>query len=956
MHTHLRKLIALLENAGIWDKEYEEVLRKIGEDCDLCKQFAKTPPRPVVGLPMASRFNEKVAMDLKQWQRKWILHLVDMFTRFTVSVFIERKRTSDVIDKIMMNWVGAGFGVMEGILTDNGGEFSSDETREVSSILNVILNTTAAESPFQNGLCERIHAVTDTMLLKLQAEHPNISIEVLLCWACNARNALQMWHGYSSYQLVFGKNPNLPNIMTDNLPALKGATWSKVLFNHLNALHSARQAYIKSESEERVRRALRHKIRASEQHFVNGDKVFYKRPGKEKWLGPGKVVFQDGKVVFVRHGGVFVRVSPNHLIKDTKEALIVPTDVGEKSNVREKAEEVEDLPDESDEEPSQASEECASRTTEATSDHVPSTEKEKDNTKQNDNFQRSFPKKGDQIQIKTGDDWEEVTVTGRGGKASGKWKNWYNIEKGDEKSSADLGEKEWRYSSEAVEKVNVVSVPKEEHMKEECIKAKESELQKLKNFDAFEIVEDHGQFRISSTWVMTSKGNEIRARLVARGFEEELEIRKDSPTIGRSTLRLFLAVAANENWRIRSTDIQSAFLQGKVLERDVYMTPPKEAGVRKGMLWKLKHCLYGLNDAARKFYLSVEECLLQAGCGKSKLDPALFYYHIDDKLCGMIACHVDDFAHVGNEIFHQNVLKKVYARFIVSSIEDGAFKYIGFHLKQSHNGSIILDQDEYVSDISNTTMASERKQMAEQELTREEYTTMRSVVGKLNWVVQGTRPDLAFDMIELSTKLKKAKVADLSRAIKCIKKLKYEDSSNMIFGPLKKSDKWRIVVFTDASHANLSDGTGSMGAHVGFLVDEHENCSTLTWQAGKIKRVVRSTLGAEALSLVEGIEDAIYLKHILCELFVKRSDVVIDAFVDNRDVVDAIYSTKSVDDKRLRIDVAALKEYVSTGDVNSVRWCPGSVQLADGMTKKGAKVSNLMNILRTGRLDMNNWR
>ena len=48
---------------------------------------------------------------------------------------------------------------------------------------------------------------------------------------------------------------------------------------------------------------------------MNGDLVFYKREGREKWLGPGKVVFQDGKVVFVRHGSVFVRVSPNRLCK-----------------------------------------------------------------------------------------------------------------------------------------------------------------------------------------------------------------------------------------------------------------------------------------------------------------------------------------------------------------------------------------------------------------------------------------------------------------------------------------------------------------------------------------------------------------------------------------------------------------------------------------------------------------
>lgn len=37
---------------------------------------------------------------------------------------------------------------------------------------------------------------------------------------------------------------------------------------------------------------------------------------QNRWLGPGKVVCQDGKlIVSMRHGGVFIRVSPNRLIK-----------------------------------------------------------------------------------------------------------------------------------------------------------------------------------------------------------------------------------------------------------------------------------------------------------------------------------------------------------------------------------------------------------------------------------------------------------------------------------------------------------------------------------------------------------------------------------------------------------------------------------------------------------------
>ena len=61
-----------------------------------CRMYAKTPAKPVVSMPMAYRFNEKVAMDLKSWKGQYILHMIYIFTRFSVSVFIKEK-TSGMI-------------------------------------------------------------------------------------------------------------------------------------------------------------------------------------------------------------------------------------------------------------------------------------------------------------------------------------------------------------------------------------------------------------------------------------------------------------------------------------------------------------------------------------------------------------------------------------------------------------------------------------------------------------------------------------------------------------------------------------------------------------------------------------------------------------------------------------------------------------------------------------------
>ena len=148
-HQSKKRLQCLLQDAGKWEPAYQEVLDIIYDNCEICKKYKVTPARPAVALPMASRFNGKVCMDLKKWDSRWILHLIDMFSRFSVSVFVERKTAKDILNKIMQNWIGAAFGVMEGILSDNGGEFTSEEIREVCSILNVTIATTGAEALFR---------------------------------------------------------------------------------------------------------------------------------------------------------------------------------------------------------------------------------------------------------------------------------------------------------------------------------------------------------------------------------------------------------------------------------------------------------------------------------------------------------------------------------------------------------------------------------------------------------------------------------------------------------------------------------------------------------------------------------------------------------------------------------------------------------------------------------------
>ena len=313
-HASSQKLIDLLKDAKVWNPNFKDKMDQICKKCDICKQYAKTPARSVVSFPLASSFNEVVSLDLKQWDGGYILHMIDVWSRYSMSTFIEKKMPQLVIDSLMKRWI-AIFGVMKGIISDNGGEFTAEEMMDVASKLGVRLLTTAAKSPHQNGLNERVHYIVDSMLYKLRLQFPKVKLDVLLGWANMAKNSIHMNHGFSSHQLVFGSNPTLPNILTDELPALDDCTISEVFAQHLKCLHSARQLFIQSESDERIRRALRHKTRNTNERFSHGDEVYYKKDGSARWLGPARVMFQDGKVIFVRHGSYLMRVTPNRLVK-----------------------------------------------------------------------------------------------------------------------------------------------------------------------------------------------------------------------------------------------------------------------------------------------------------------------------------------------------------------------------------------------------------------------------------------------------------------------------------------------------------------------------------------------------------------------------------------------------------------------------------------------------------------
>ena len=205
-----------------------------------------------------------------------------------------------------MQWISR-FSAPHQILTDNGWEFNNEDFQSMGENYNVKEMCTASESPWSNGICERLNAVLGDNVAEIISDS-QCDVATALTWAVSTRNALQNNHGFSPNQLVYGFNPSIPNVFENQMPALESKTTLDVVANNFNAMKVAREAFIKNESNERIRRALLHNVRCDKlEDLQNGDEVFYKRNNEDTWRGPGVVIGKDGKQVLVQQGGTYVR-------------------------------------------------------------------------------------------------------------------------------------------------------------------------------------------------------------------------------------------------------------------------------------------------------------------------------------------------------------------------------------------------------------------------------------------------------------------------------------------------------------------------------------------------------------------------------------------------------------------------------------------------------------------------
>ena len=106
-HPAADRLIKLVKNAGVENSDLIEAIKEVGSQCDTCKVYKKSNPRPAVTLPLASEFNQTIAMDLKTYRNNeiYFMHVIDHATRFSAASVIRSKKKEVIIDKLFKHWI-----------------------------------------------------------------------------------------------------------------------------------------------------------------------------------------------------------------------------------------------------------------------------------------------------------------------------------------------------------------------------------------------------------------------------------------------------------------------------------------------------------------------------------------------------------------------------------------------------------------------------------------------------------------------------------------------------------------------------------------------------------------------------------------------------------------------------------------------------------------------------------
>ena len=179
-----------------------------------------------------------------------------------------------------------------------------------------------------------------------------------------------------------------------------------------------------------------------------------------------------------------------------------------------------------------------------------------------------------------------------------------------------------------------------------------------------------------------------------------------------------------------------------------------------------------------------------------------------------------------------------------------------------------------------------------------------------------------------------------------MKKL-HSSTLRLVYPDLENPEYLKVIVYRDATHASLPSGA-SQGAQMGLLCGNNR-AVPITYKSKKLESVTESPMRSETMVLAQSADAGHFVTSMTKEIFGLKMVPRVFCKTNDKSLEEHLKSSKVIQDLRLRVDIARLREMVKIDEIE-VQSVDKINQLAGPLTKYGASAVCLMDVLKCGKL------
>lgn len=431
-----------------------------------------------------------------------------------------------------------------------------------------------------------------------------------------------------------------------------------------------------------------------------------------------------------------------------------------------------------------------------------------------------------------------------------------------------------------------------------------------------------------------------KARLVAQGFSQKYGIDYDqvfAPVVKQTTFRILMSMASVEKMCVKHLDAKTAFLNGKLRETIYMKQPPGYENENKpNMVCHLRKSLYGLKQAARSWNDEINEILINIGFHQSKADACLYSKRESDGWVYLLI-YVDDIVVAAKSSATIDRIRVAIQGTI--DIEDlgDISHYLGMAITRDTDGIYHLCQSAYINQVvcefglqdskasSVPISVGYGKAVDDTDngllLTNARY---QQLLGCLLYISVNTRPDIAASVAILAQKTNGPRQDDWNELKRVLRYLKGTADLKLA---LAGKDNPKLFGYADANWAEDRSDRKSNSGYV-FIF----NGGVISWMCRKQGCVALSSTEAEFMALSEACQEAIWLRKVLLDLN-QAVDSATLIHEDNQSCLKLIMGEK-LSNRTKHIDTKKhfVRDHIDKGDIEC-KYCPTEEMIADLFTK-----------------------